>query len=177
VSARWTAGLVAFGLLSAGGGGAAGGQAAIVCCNVPVNVDEEWIGTDHSLDCAAYLEGQSAEGRDAICRQLRAGAAICPAVAAYCEEAPAPTCGPPCTGDDWSNVPEEHRADALPSGERLVGGVAEAFQDAGVEAFGPHFSVRLDVNGCPMPNVACTYEAISRGNIPEGSLEGASQML
>jgi hypothetical protein len=40
---------VALGLFSASPGEVAGGQAAIVCCNVPVSVDEEWIGTNHPL--------------------------------------------------------------------------------------------------------------------------------
>lgn len=101
-----------------------------------------------------------------------------------------PGIGLPCSGDKWSDVPAGQRPkNPLSINAPILQALVKGFQSEGikigpayVEVRGPRlkgevatYSVRLDRNGCPLPNAACIVEAVNKGAVREGKQEFAPQ--
>jgi hypothetical protein len=93
---------------------------------------------------------------------------------------------PRCNGDD----PTGDDGGGPGTDDAIEQGLVEGMQAAGVANFSADhiivtqtndnfwkFFIRLDENGCPLPEGACIFDAIDRGEVPPGSQVGAKTLL
>ena len=93
---------------------------------------------------------------------------------------------PRCNGDDPTGDDDGGNGTDDPIEQGLV----EGMQAAGVANFSADhiivtqtddnfwkFFIRLDADGCPLPEGACIFDAIDRGEVPPGSQVGAKTVL
>lgn len=153
------------------------GAQGVICCNLLIDVKGSWIGA--SRQCRQVMERASAEQRSMACRQL--GRSICADVAPYCQA---------CTGDEAKK--RNPGGNALGPGDPAYDGVVDGARAAGISGFGPEhvglqdrrestgrifWQIRIDADGCPLPNGDCIQEAGESGQLPPGKQVGAKQML
>jgi hypothetical protein len=130
-----------------------------------IDVGGNWIGASRVCD----LSGVPPERLIDICKRIRATGPLCPAVEKFCKA---------CSGRD-------HEGTYAPD-HPIVQQLIDGFRAHGID-IGPEniivfedtrkqfirFILRLDKNGCVLPDVQCVMDAVNSGAVPQGKQEGA----
>ncbi|OGX06415.1 MAG: hypothetical protein A2Z88_07085 [Omnitrophica WOR_2 bacterium GWA2_47_8] len=142
----------------------------LVCCGHLVSVHGDWFGADRR--CAGYLQDHP-EKREMACKWFLEHNNVCEELKPYCKL---------CSGTDGE--------DTYPPDDPVVQSIIAGFHAQGI-MIGPEyilvqsrhngtvdrFVVRLDANGCVLPDGQCVIEAGESGYLPEGKQEGAFRHL
>jgi hypothetical protein len=149
----------------------------VICCNLLVDVKGNWIGA--SRQCRQVMEQASTEQRRGACEQV--GRSVCAELEPYCQV---------CTGDEAKK--RNPGGNSIGPGDPAYDGVVDGARAAGISGFGPQhvglqdrrestgrifWQIRIDADGCPLPNGDCIQEAGENGQLPPGKQAGAKQML
>lgn len=146
----------------------------VICCNLLIGLEGDWFGA--SRQCRQALDEAKPEQRHAACRAV--GANVCEDVAPFCQ---------PCSGDEAKK--RNPGSDALGPGDPVFDGLVDGARDAGLAGFGPHhigaqprndrvvFQIRMDAQGCPLPNGDCIRWAGENGYLPQGKQIGGKLMF
>ena len=149
----------------------------VICCNLLVDVKGNWIGA--SRQCRQEMERASPEQRRRACQQI--GSSICADVAPYCQA---------CNGDEAKK--RNPGGNSMGPGDPAYDGIVDGARAAGISGFGPEhvglqdrrekdsrimWQIRIDGDGCPLPNGDCIQSAGESGQLPPGKQPGAKQML
>lgn len=142
----------------------------LICCGHLVSVGGDWTGADRR--CVEYLEDHP-EKREGACKGLLKTKSVCEALKPYCKL---------CSGKDGDK--------AYPPDDPVVQSIIKGFHAQGIMIGPEHilvqsyhngavdkFVVRLDKNGCVLPDGQCVMEAGENGYLPEGKQEGAFRHL
>jgi len=146
----------------------------IICCGLLVGFGGDWFGA--LRECRQKLEEAGAEKRRSVCQQL--GGSTCEDVAPYCQ---------PCRGDEAKK--RDPGGNSLGPGDPVFDGLVDGARNAGYGGFGPHhmgaqardgrifFQIRMDADGCPLPNGSCIMQAVEDGSLPPGKQPGGKLMF
>ncbi len=142
----------------------------IICCNLLLSFEGSWIGA--SRKCEEHLAQAPRDKRMKTCQQLREQGALCSAVEKLCRA---------CSGRDGDGT--------YPPDHPVVQQIIQGFLSQGLEIGPEHilvqddekgfvrFVVRLDKNGCVLPDGQCVMEAVTDGAAPQGKQEAAAHHL
>lgn len=123
-------------------------------------------------ECAGYLEDHP-EKRDPACKELLETNSVCDELKPYCKL---------CSGKDGEDayLPDDPIVQAVIKGFHAQGIMigpehilVQSYHNGAVDKF----VVRLDKNGCVLPDGQCVMEAGENGYLPEGKQEGAFRHL
>lgn len=146
----------------------------IICCGLLIGFGGDWFGA--LRQCRQKLEGAKPEQRQAVCAAV--GEEVCEDVAAICQ---------PCTGEEAKK--REPGGNSLGPGDPVFDGLVDGARNAGYSGFGPHhmgaqardgrvfFQIRMDAEGCPLPNGSCILQAGEDGRLPRGKQVGGKLMF
>jgi hypothetical protein len=149
----------------------------LICCNHLVSFGGDWFGA--LRQCGQKLETATPKQRQVVCQQVRGN--FCEDVAPYCQ---------PCKGDEAKKG--NPGGTSLGPGDPIFDGMVDGARAAGITGFGPeHFGIqrvpgvdailrwqiRVDADGCPLPNGDCILWAGKNGYLPEGKQVGAKQLV
>ncbi len=142
----------------------------LICCGFLVSVGGDWTGADRR--CAEYLEDHP-EKRELTCKWFLKTKSVCENLKPYCKL---------CSGKDGEDayLPDDpivqaiiagFHAQGIPIGPEHI--LVQSYHNGAVDKF----VVRLDKNGCVLPDGQCVMEAGENGYLPEGKQEGAFRHL
>ncbi|GEM_PF-5503632 len=142
----------------------------LTCCGRLVSVGGDWFGADRH--CAEYLEAHP-EKREGACKKFLKTKSVCEELKPYCKL---------CSGKDTDKAysPDDpvvksiiagFHAQGIPIGPEHI--LVQSYHNGAVDKF----VVRLDKNGCVLPDGQCVMEAGENGYLPKGKQEGAFRHL
>lgn len=142
----------------------------LICCNQLVNMDGDWVGANR--ECAGYLEDHP-EKRDPVCDDLLKTNSVCDELKPYCKL---------CSGKDGDDYyfPDDPIVQSIIKGFHAQGimiGPEHILVQSHPSGEVDQFVVRLDANGCVLPDGQCVMEAGENGYLPEGKQKGAFRHL
>lgn len=150
----------------------------IICCNHLLSFGGNWFGA--LRQCRESMEKGSEQQRRSVCKQLKGN--FCADVASFCKA---------CTGNEAKDLGGK----ALGPGDPIYDGMVDGVRAAGITGFGPEhigiqravggrekggffkWQIRVDADGCLLPNGDCILSAGEKGYLPHGKQVGAKQML
>ena len=146
----------------------------VICCSLLVGMKGDWFGA--SRQCRQTLEQAKPAQRHAVCAAV--GERVCEDVAPFCQ---------PCSGDEARK--RDPGGNSLGPGDPVFDGLVDGARNAGYGGFGPHhmgaqardgrifFQIRMDADGCPLPNGSCIMQAGEDGHLPPGKQLGGKVLF
>jgi hypothetical protein len=139
---------------------------SLICCSQLVDVNGKWVGAGRG--CKGYLE-EHPEKRELVCDGLLKSNSLCAEIKDFCKL---------CSGKDGdaSYLPDDpivksiingFHAQGIPIGPEHI--LVQPDKNGGYDKF----TVRLDAQGCVLPDGQCVMEAGEKGYLPEGKQETA----